>query len=84
CLRAQGESCPRYQSKIIFIKVHIFAWGCSKTRKARFAAFYGLVAIFFKAVQAGRGHSPVLVAQNGLPPLQPAANALKFRIGVEL
>jgi hypothetical protein len=30
----------------------------------------GLVTIFFKAVQAGRGRSPVLVAQNGLPPMR--------------
>jgi hypothetical protein len=29
-----------------------------------------LVAIFFKAVQAGRGRSPVLVARNGLPPMR--------------
>jgi hypothetical protein len=29
-----------------------------------------LVAICFKAVQAGRGRSPVLVKQNGLPPMR--------------
>jgi hypothetical protein len=45
----------------------------------------GLVAIFFMAVQAGRGRSPVLVAQNGLPPMHPgpAKNAGGVRRGTE-
>jgi hypothetical protein len=50
-------------------------------RKAR------LVAICFKAVQAGRGRSPALVAQNGLPPMQPgffAAPPQKMRPNSDL
>ncbi|MDR1627143.1 MAG: hypothetical protein LBT33_11450, partial [Spirochaetia bacterium] len=47
-------------------------------RKAR------LVAIFFKAVQAGRGRSPALVKQNGLPPMQPGFLARERQKGAHL
>jgi hypothetical protein len=39
----------------------------------------GLVAISFKAVQAGRGRSPALVAQNGLPPMHPGWSRFSLR-----
>jgi hypothetical protein len=38
----------------------------------------GLVAIFFKAVQAGRGRSPALVKQNGLPPMRQGLKRKSF------
>jgi hypothetical protein len=45
---------------------------CRGAAPAKIAAEIArLVAIFFKAVQVGRGQSPVLVKQNGLPPMHP-------------
>jgi hypothetical protein len=40
----------------------------------------GLVAICFKAVQAGRGHGPVLVKQNGLQPMRKGLKRKSRRI----